>query len=232
MSSASQLLKLKFVTAGELLYRLCPFFAGCAGVEGRGGIVGPGGLVDGGGKLATGGTTSGASGRITGKEGTAGGGDGWTMKDMRIGPGVRISGSLHPEAGWTTLRLRALAWRFSESSFFDGWSDMRLMTFPNALECFEIRLELEASSIGFFFLSFVVEVSCTVSNLVLTSDSARVSAENASVLGKGRILTSEPKVGGEYSFNAAGGTSTIEAGCKGSFIAIAKSTSSSERSVH
>jgi hypothetical protein len=107
MSSTSQLLKLKFVMAGELLYRLCPFFAGCAGVEKREGFVEPEGWVYRRGKFSTG-ATSGTDGRITGKAGTAGG-DGWTMKDMRIGPGVRISGSLYPEARWTTLRLRALA---------------------------------------------------------------------------------------------------------------------------
>jgi hypothetical protein len=108
------------------------------------------------------------------------------------------------------------------------------MNFPKALECFEIRLELETSSIVLFSLSFVEEVSRAVSNFVdfLAWDSDRLSAENASALGKGRILTSEPSVGGEYSFDATGGSSTMEAGRKGSFTATAKSTPSSERSVH
>jgi hypothetical protein len=109
MSSVSQPLNLKFATAGELLYRLRPFFVGCAGVEGRGGVVEPEGWVDGQGKLSIEGAAMGIDGRTTGRVGTAGAGDGWSMKDMRIGPGVRISGSLHPGTRWTILRLRALA---------------------------------------------------------------------------------------------------------------------------
>jgi hypothetical protein len=218
MSSVSQPLKLKFVTAGELLYRLCPFFVGCAGVEGGGGVFEPEGWMEG---RATKGAAIGIDGRRPGRVGTAGAGDGWSMKDMRIGPGVRISGSL-------------LARRFSESSFLDGWSDMRLMTFSNALECFEIRLELETPSIGFFFLSFVAEVSCAVSGIVdiATWDSAPLSAENSLSFGNGRVLTSEPNVDGESSFDTAGDASTIEADRKGSSTRVPKCTSSSERSVH
>jgi len=234
MSSVSQPLKLKFVTAGELLYRLCPFFVGCAGVEGGGGVVEPEGWMDGRGRFSTKGAAIGIDGRRTGRVGTAGAGDGWTMKDMRIGPGVRISGSLHLGSRGAMLKLRALARRFSESSSLDGWSDMRLMTFSNALECFEIRLELETPSIGFFFLSFVAEVSCAVSGIVdiATWDSAPLSAENSLSFGNGRVLTSEPNVDGESSFDTAGDASTIEADRKGSSTTAPKCTSSSERSVH
>lgn len=115
MFSVSQPLKAKFITAGELLYRLCPFFAGCAGVEGGGVVeparVGAAGIVSRGrGGFSIEETTLCTEGMTAaGRAGTAGRGEDWTMKDTRIGPGVRSSGNLYSGARWTMLRMGALA---------------------------------------------------------------------------------------------------------------------------
>ena len=121
MVSASQPLKAKFVTAGELLYRLCPlFFAECAGVgRGGGGVVAPEGRLGvagivsrrrGGGSFSIEEVlvTSDIEGRIATRAGTAGSGeDGAAMNDTRSGPGVRSSGNLYSGARWTMLRIGA-----------------------------------------------------------------------------------------------------------------------------
>lgn len=116
MFSVSQRLKAKSVTAGELLYRLCPFFAGCAGVYGGGGVVEREGCVRAVGIVSRrrGGFSIeevplGLEGRIAGRAGTAGMGEGWAMKDTRSGPGVRSSGNLYSGAMWTMLKIGVLA---------------------------------------------------------------------------------------------------------------------------
>jgi hypothetical protein len=108
------------------------------------------------------------------------------------------------------------------------------MIFPNALECFEIRLVVEASSVDLFFFSFVAEASCAVFDFVdaATWDLTSLSAEGSLSLSKWRILMSEPNEAGESSFDTTGDTSTIEADRKGSSTSTVMSTSSSERSVH
>jgi len=111
--SVSQPLKAKSVTAGELLYRLCPFFAGCAGVYGGGGVVEREGWTRAVGIVSCrrGGFSLevGIEGRIAGRAGTAGRGEDWVMKDTRSGPGVRSSGNLYSGARWTMLKIGALA---------------------------------------------------------------------------------------------------------------------------
>jgi len=107
---------------------------------------------------------------------------------------------------------------------------MRFMTFPNAFECLEIRLELE-TSIAFFLISFEAQVSCAASNIVdiATWDSAPLSAETSLSFGNGRVLTSEPNVNGESSFDT---TPRIEADRNGFSTAATKLTSPSQKSVH
>jgi hypothetical protein len=111
---------------------------------------------------------------------------------------------------------------------------MRPMIFPNALECFETRLELEASSVDLFFFSFVAKVSRVVFGFVdiATWDLTLLSAEGSLSLSKWRVLSSKPNEVGESSFDTTDDTSTIEADCKGSSTSTVISTSSSERSVH
>lgn len=116
MFLVSQPLKAKSVTAGELLYRLCPFFSGCADVYGGGGVVEREGWTRAVGIVSRrrGGFSVeevplGIEGRIAGRAGMAGSGEGREMKDIRSGPGVRSSGNLYSGARWTMLKPDALA---------------------------------------------------------------------------------------------------------------------------
>ena len=108
------------------------------------------------------------------------------------------------------------------------------MIFPNALECFETRLLVEASSVDLFFFSFVAEASHVVFDFVdiATWDLMPLSAEGSMSLSKWRVLMSEPNETGKSSFDTTEDTSTIEADCKGSSTSTVISTPSSERSVH
>ena len=108
------------------------------------------------------------------------------------------------------------------------------MIFPNALECFDIRVVVEASSVDLFFFGFVAEVPCAVFEFVdiTTWDLTPLSPESSLSLSKSKVLMSAPNETGESSFETTEDTSAIEADRKSRSTSTVMATSSSERSSH